>query len=353
MAPLDRARRWIVVDGGRMMVTAVLLATVFGSLLVVSLLWQFRITDMLTETRVIQTLFNTLLSGTILLVSIVVSINSVALSQELGSLGTHLERTESAFQYRERLEEFSRRGTTPVVPESFIRYVLDTIEEQAEELDRTVRRDAPGEVHEYVEPFVDAVDGEVDTVKQRLDGIPEHSPTVLIVALAYDYAWQIYAIRRIQSEYGAALSDEDREAFDGMLETLKFFESGRDYFKTLYIQQEMSRLSTQLLVVSLPAILYISYVLLAIGAGRYPEIDVLPVPSVVIFVSLSYAIALAPYLLLTAYILRIASVSTRSLATGPFTVGSRRTPEVVERLDDESSSEDTYTVGREREGGED
>lgn len=329
----NRFARWFLVRGSRLTVTAVLLTTVFLSLIVVSTVWQFEFTDLLNETRAVQTLFNTLLSGTILLVSVVVSINSVGLTQELGSLGTHLERTESAFDFRERLEAFSDLGTTPAVPREFIKFVLETIREQAAHLDRQIREETHDDVPQYVDMFVDAVNEDIETIEERLEDIPIDSPTVLVVGLEYNTAWQIYAIRQIQREFSHELSDEDREAFDAMEETLKFFQSGRAYFKTLYLQDELSRLSTQLLIVALPSILYISYVLLAIGTGRYPGVDVLPVPTVVPFVSLSYAIALAPYLLLTAFILRIAAISTRSLAAGPFTMGSRKAPEIVQELD--------------------
>lgn len=65
----SRVARAVLLEADRLVVTAALSAAVFLFLLVAGVVWPFEMRDLLTETRAVQTLFNTLLSGTILLVS--------------------------------------------------------------------------------------------------------------------------------------------------------------------------------------------------------------------------------------------------------------------------------------------
>lgn len=64
--------------------------------------------------------------------------------------------------------------------------------------------------------------------------------------------------------------------------------------------------------------MFTSYVLLAIDANLLPTLTVLGVSRHLLYVSLAYTVALAPFVLLTSYVLRIAAVSKRSVAAGAF-----------------------------------
>lgn len=68
---LDLVRRGSRTGGGA------LLACVFAILLVMGGIWPIEYQDLLAETTMVQTVFDTLLSGTVLLISIVVSIAAV------------------------------------------------------------------------------------------------------------------------------------------------------------------------------------------------------------------------------------------------------------------------------------
>jgi hypothetical protein len=134
----------------------------------------------------------------------------------------------------------------------------------------------------------------------------------------YDYSWQVYALRRLKLEHGDELSGDSLEQTDELLSVLKYFSIGREYFKTLYFKRELANLSRALLAISFPAIIVLSFTLLAIKAGLVPELSVLGIPSIVPVVGLAYVIGLAPYTLFSAYVLRSATIANRTLAAGPF-----------------------------------
>lgn len=131
-----------------------------------------------------------------------------------------------------------------------------------------------------------------------------------------------HVARRFKRTYGPTLTDDEQAAIDDLVETLKVFATGREYFKSLYYKREFARLSSRLLYVSLPVIVYTSCVLLALDANLFPKMWVLWKPfhvtTLTVFTSWSYAIALAPYLVLTACVTRAMSVTLRTLAARPF-----------------------------------
>ncbi len=98
----------------------------------------------------------------------------------------------------------------------------------------------------------------------------------------------------------------------------------REYFKTLYYKLELSDLSTTLLTVSLPAIIFITYVLLALDSGLFPDVTVFGYTPLTVFISFAYTIALAPYAVLTSYVLRAANVTNRTPEEGPFVLDTER-----------------------------
>jgi hypothetical protein len=85
--------------------------------------------------------------------------------------------------------------------------------------------------------------------------------------------------------------------------------------------REFGKLSKSLLYVALPVIVMISYDLLAISGGQYPVAALPVVETVTVFMMAVYSVAQAPYVVLTAFVLRAAIIASRSLASGPFVLG--------------------------------
>ena len=112
------------------------------------------------------------------------------------------------------------------------------------------------------------------------------------------------------------------DRLDELKRVLKLFAVGREYFKTLYYTREVADLSRTLLAVSLPAILVTVTTILAINANLLPDVWMLGLPPLLTFVAISFTVALTPFLVLTSYMLRLATVTRRTATAGPFNLRS-------------------------------
>lgn len=317
-------KRWFFFDGDRTHVTAGLLLGVFVSLLLLGVIWPIEYRRLLSETTMIESIFDTLLGGVILLVSIVVAVASVGISQELTSLGDQHERIDVALDFRNSIEELSEVDMSPARPREVIIVLLRAIRQRAEDLDTTVPDSPESEFQEDIDRLINDIDTNIEEIADTLDRVDPGSTDELLVGLDYDCSWQLHQTLRIRRKYADQLSEDQLTMIQDLAEALHEFMTSREYFKTLYYQHEFSDLSTTLLTVSLPVIIFITYVLLALDAGLFPEINFLPISPLAVFISLAYTIALGPYVTLTAYVFRATSVTKRTSAVGPFVLKTDR-----------------------------
>ena len=314
----NRVKQWFLLTGSRIRVTAVLLSLVFVGLLGLALVRPIEVRSLLTETTAAQTLFSSLLSGAILLVSIVVSINSVVLSQEITDIENQQERITASIEYRRHIEEFIEADVTPARPAEFLTTVLYAIFQQTKALQQLAADSSNNTFQSLVNEFADEVEREILIARDTLENARLGSFEVLLAGLNYDNSGQLHAARSVKRDFGDDLSEEEREAIDDLIETLQHIATARGYFKSLYYKRELARLSSLLLYVSLPVIVFTSYVILAIDANLFPEIRILGVSPLLVSFIFAYTVALAPFVVLTAYVVRASTVTLRTLAAGPF-----------------------------------
>ncbi|RQH03369.1 hypothetical protein [Natrarchaeobius oligotrophus] len=320
----QRIKRWVLFEGDREHVAISLLASVFAVLLVMGGVWPIEYQELLSETTVVQTVFNTLLSGTILLVSIVVSIAAVGISQELTSLGDQTRRLETTIDFQGRIEEEGTVEVSPARPGQFTAVVLRSIKDRADELQRLESGTSEG-YREELDRLRSDIHENTEEVLRTLALVPNGSSDELLTGLNYDSSWQLYQSRRILTEYDDQLGAQEREIVEEIMDTLRTLMVCREYFKTLYYKLELSNLSTTLLTVSLPIIVFNTYVLLALDSGLFPTVTVLGYTPLSVFISLAYTISLAPYAVLTSYVFRAATVTKLTPEEGPFVLDEERT----------------------------
>lgn len=309
-------QQWILISGNRWVVSGVALSLVGLGLVAITELWTDELVTLFTESQVVQTILITLLSGIILLVSIAVSVNSIVLSQEITALGEQEEAIDETFSFRDSVQEHTDANVSPARPAAFLQVIFDAIRTNVEKLLDTVE-DGSG-LHTDIETLRNDVVSQVDEIGGRLDEGDFGTSEVLFAGIKYDYSGQVYAVRRLRTEYDDVLTDDQREQLDELLSVLKYFTIGREYFKTLYFKRELANLSRGLLVISFPAIVFLSYALLSIKAGLIPDVTILGMPSITLFVGFTYIAGLAPYTLFSVYVLRTATISVKTLAAGPF-----------------------------------
>lgn len=316
-----RLWRWMLLEGDRFAVTAALLALVFVTFLAVGTLWTAELRRMLTETDAVQTLLNSLLSGIILLVSIVVSISSIVLSYDITNVGAQEERIQAAMEFRRHLGRLTETGQSPTDPASFLSLMGEVIEERARRLE-DVTEGSDEEFARSVREYVQSVTNTVDTLGRTpdVDGGAEFG--VLWRGMEMDYGTYMDRSRYLSLTYGEQLSEEGEERFQDLVRAFELFATGQEYFKTLFYGREISQLSRTLLVISLPAILFTAAATLTIEAGLLPNFWLFGLPPLLTLVAITLSVALAPFSVLTAYMLRVATVAKRTATAGPFSLQS-------------------------------
>lgn len=318
-------RRWILLEGDRDAVTGALLSVTFASIVTVGSIWTFEMRVLLTETGVVQQILATFLSGIILLVSIVVSINSIVLSHDITTVNKQEKRIEGIIEFRRDIGDIAGTDTAPTDPKSFLKAMANVIHSRAEALDsigenvdETTQEAFTNDIADYIQSVATTAEDLHDAVS-RVEGGDLYA---LWLGLETDYGPMMNRMRKFTSSYRTNLTDEEAEEFEELMRLFEMFATGREYFKTLYYSQEISELSRTLLVVSLPSIIVTIWAMLAVNAGLLPEFWIFGLSPLLTFVALTFTIALAPFIILTSYMLRMATVTSRSSTAGPFILRS-------------------------------
>lgn len=312
--------RWLLLEANRLAATGILMAVTFVSILAAGSVWTFEIRRLLTETEAVQTVLNTFLGGVILLVSIVVSINSIFLSYDITPVGAQESRIEGTIEFRRELDQIVGSDESPTDPASFLQVMAEAIQERAEAM-KAVTEDADQELAGDIEAHVESILETADSLEEALNRTEGAEFGILWLGFESDYGSFINRTRNLASRYHDT-SVESTDQFDDMIQVFELFATGQEYFKTLYYSREISELSRTLLIISLPSILITAVMILAINAGLLPNIQVFDLSPLLMFVAATFTIALAPYLVLTSYMLRVATVANRTAKIGPFTLRS-------------------------------
>jgi hypothetical protein len=307
---------WVLLDADRWVVSACVLALLFGSLMVVGAVAPVPLRDVLGQSDPSETLFQALVTAIITGVTLVVTITQLVLSQELGAVGDQRERMEGSMEFRSDVADVVDAPVSPPEPAAFLQALVEATQARAAELADAV--EGSGDVETQVHSYTESLDRNADRVRERLADAQFGTFGVVYAALDYNYSWKIYEGQRLRSEYDETLSEDARAALDGVLETLRLFGPAREHIKTLYFQWELTNLSRTVLYAAVPALVVAISGLLYLDAPGTITGATLGVDNIVWVVNAATAVALAPFVVLLAYVLRIATIAKRTLAIGPF-----------------------------------
>ena len=314
----SRLKLWVLMNANRWLVAGLLLLGVFVSLVVLGVLDPSPLQNYIGPgDDPVDTAFQGFIGAIITGVTLVVTINQLVLSQELGSLGDQRDRMKGAIDFREDVETYLDDHTGPADPSSFLEAIIDGIQTHANALGDAVDDERDEEFREQVHDYVDSLTTNAQAVGDRLDGARFGTFDVIYAALDFNYSWKIFEARRLRNANEEAIDEETDEALDDVIQVLEFFGPAREHFKTLYFQWELVNLSRAMLYVAVPAIVVTVAMIVYFDARAVPGAT-LGVSNDVLTVSLAVTAAVAPFAILVSYILRIATVAKRTLAMGPF-----------------------------------
>jgi hypothetical protein len=310
----ERSRRstawaYVLFDANRQVVAGGLLLGVFFSLVCLAVLFPDP-TAAIRSGDAAETVFQPFIGTTITGVTLVLTLNQLVLSQELGAVGDQRERMEGALGFREDAADALGDPVSPTEPSAFLLALVDLAADRA----RAVR-DAVDEPDDELETLLDSTEENADQITDELEDATFGEFDVVSAALDFNYSWKLYAARRALAE----LDDDDPAAdpLEDLTEALRLFGPAREHFKTLYFQSELTALSRSVLAAALPSLVVTVAALTFVDVPKLSG-SVLGVPTTAIAVSAVVAVAVAPFVILLAYVLRIATVTGRTLSIGPF-----------------------------------
>ncbi|WP_049969701.1 hypothetical protein [Haladaptatus cibarius] len=316
---VDESRRklWILMEANRWGVAGGILLAFFLSLVILGILDPSPLQQSIATSDPIDTAFQGFIGAIITGVTLVVTLNQLVLSQELGPVGDQRSRMKGAMEFRQDVEELLDVPTAPPEPASFMEALMNETEDRAEALADAVEESRDEELKEEIRSYVDGLAENANTVSERLKEKQFGTFDLLSAILNFNYSWKIFLARKIRNEHADALTDEVDEAFDDIIECLEFFGPSREHFKTLYFQWELVNLSRSMLYTSIPALVVAVAMILYYDARAVPGYT-FAISNDVLVVSLATTIAVVPFVILLSYILRIATVAKRTLSIGPF-----------------------------------
>ncbi|WP_227356482.1 hypothetical protein [Haladaptatus salinisoli] len=318
---LTRTKRWVQIDANRWFVTGLLLSLCFLVIVLVGSFGPVSVQSFLTRGIAPGAVLVELLKAIVSVVVIVLSINQLVLSPGLGPVGEQQDRYEQTMELREKIEEHTGVRTSPTSPARFLHVLMESIVHQAERLREVTADSGNRPLREETSTFADSVIDEATSVAALLSNGRFGRFEATSAALRFAISGKVRTLRDIRKRHEQTLSASEAEAFDEMDELLELFAVSREYLKTVYIRSEYIGLSEGLLYTGLPSIV-LTYCAAQIYAPTVFPGQLFGIEHQLLFVSGAVTVALAPIVLLIAYVFRLAVMSRSTLFIGPFAARS-------------------------------
>ena len=303
----DSLREWFLVDGNRPVIALGSSVAVFLLLLA---LYEVGVVGFENDDSITR-MSGGMIAGTFSLVTIVISINQLILSQELGQAGELREKLGGLMEFRRDIEEMANIPASPTEPTELLSLITARIRDRAERLRDA---DADGEASPTVAKYANTVVERTEEVEDQLEAADFGTFNAVSTMLRYDDAWLFYAARHVRNEHESTLPSETIETFDELIDALQTFNVARSHFKSTYLQRELAQLSRLTLLFGLPAVVAAMLVGLVYADPTGPAIADVYLPYVT---SALITVVLSPLVLVASYILRTATIARRTASIGP------------------------------------
>lgn len=299
----DRFSRWLLLSGHRFSVAIGILFTMTVVVLV-PLFSGFAIRNL---TPLIY-IASALIGGNITLITLVVAINQVILSQEFESPGSLRDEVGQTADYRQAALD---QPAPPTDPADFLQQLLQQTRDHAGSLAELL----PDSTSEPSTDLTDELPEECARISEQLGTGSDKIASVIAPLLGIEYARHIRECHQLESAYDDDEYEQLHSTLDALSADLKNLDIARQYFTTAFMKEELAKLSRTLLyvgvlAVSLPVALLI-YLATVPTAGA-------PMPVVFVFTLLTVVVGFVPLALLIAFLLRVATVAQNIASITPF-----------------------------------
>ena len=319
----SRLKLWLMLGANRLLVTALLAVGVFIAFIILGTILYPAFQADVQGGDTIETIFSTMLGAIITGTTLVLTISQLVISQENGPLGDQHERMSSTMDFREYTEELIG-DPAPADPSAFLREIINAAERRASAFRDAITDKDNDQLRGEADEFTESLTGNADEVREELDGAQFGSFDVLFAALNFNYGWKIFQVERMVNDHGEDLTDEEMTILDELKMSLSMFGPAREHIKTLYFEWALLDLSQLILYTSVPALVVAGGMLAFLGGSSISG-TALGISNLLWLVSGAFTVTTLPFLLLLAYIARVATIAKRTLAIGPLILrGSQR-----------------------------
>ncbi|NHN42715.1 hypothetical protein G9C85_13900 [Halorubellus sp. JP-L1] len=307
----ERVLKYVLVDANRYAFAAVLLVVASAPLLALEL---GNVVTVDQETTALYYLFSTLAGGNVTLITIVVSINQLVLSRELRSPGDLETEMDAAESFRADVESGLDRPVAPEAPADFLQLLVSQTREDVAAIADVYPSIDDEAVREDVADLVADLEPELDDTFDALQTSGTGVFSALTTILDADFSTHINHARWVVRANEGAMPGDLVEHVDSLEDELEQLDVARQYFKTVYITQELANVSRLMLSTGLLAVV----VALALMVYAGYRVTLLPPAIHAVYIPVSVAVTLVPLALLITHVLRIATVARRTAAITPF-----------------------------------
>ena len=309
---LARTHEWFFLTGNRSVIAGGTLVLFFVALAAIEL----RIGSNSQQLVPLFYMSSAIIGGNFTLLTIVISISQLIIAQQLSAPGELREEIADTTDYREASAELVEEEVPPPTPGAFLEALLVGVRNTVHELDAHRFEIASDDAVDAIDEVLDPLEGQVGLSIHELRKEDTTIFKSLVVALNTNYSDEIHQISRLQTVYQEELTPDAKDHLGTLVTRLKQIDVARQYLKTVYIQEELSRLSRNLMYVGVPVILVGLGLMEVFVSARQPALT----PKLLsILTPVFAAIGGAPLALLFAYVLRLTVVSERTAAITPFT----------------------------------
>ncbi|NEU56560.1 hypothetical protein [Halorussus sp. MSC15.2] len=314
---LRRFELWLFVDAHRWSIIGLLTASVFFAVVLGVVLAPPSVMEYLVRGTALAKGYVELQTIDVTVITIVLSINQLVLSPELGTVGEQQSRLDEVLDNRTNAEELGDRPTTPMAPNEYLQFLVETTRGRVERLRETVAEGGDRTLRRNVEAYADDVVRETDRVAAALDDRQFGTIELMGAAMHFTTAEKIHAVRDLHERHAESLSDEEAEAFDDVLDALELYTVAREYFRALYVRWEFIDFSRAILYLGLPAVVVAHVSIGFIGAQAFAG-TLFGLPTLFLYEAAAFTVAMVPVVVVISYAARLSTLAKAGIFVSPF-----------------------------------
>ncbi|MFB6163587.1 MAG: hypothetical protein ABEJ31_00335 [Haloarculaceae archaeon] len=320
---LHRLQLRVFVDLNRLALIALLAAAMFATVFAVVTVGPLTEYEYLIGGVLLSKAYIELQTMVVTVITIVLAINEMVLTPELGTISDQRRRVDGVVENREKLEELSGRDAAPTNPSGYLRAVVEATRTCARDLRAAVDDDTHPEFREEALGFADDLVAQADTIDAALAGREFGTIELLGAAMHFTTSDDIHTARRLQNRYEGALADDEREALSDLEEALELYTVTREYFRELFVQSEFVNFSRALLVVG-PIALVTAHLTVGIIDSNAIAGATLGVGNLFWYELAAFSVVLLPVLVVISYAARLSLLAKATIFVSPISPGPDR-----------------------------